>query len=560
MDCDQENIDNEQSKSTDVLGITSLKSAYIDDNSGLSGIVREKKLCRYYYLDHCMIAKDCSFMHAKFPCKFYYFGYECKDGKNCKLLHGRPLDPDMKEALWNHVMNGPANLLQRFPCFPQLLLEKNFNDRHNELVQLEQEGLLEMNEVGYATASVSNPISKTISKQIQEMASKPQITDEVVAEMEALVDILTSEQIASLASIGVETLEQLLQCSASSLMELGFDYDTLIKIENFKELQRKTSIYTAEANGQKQGHTGVSTTDIFGSDGLDVSLPVPVDQPALTDQELLSILNEDQSASTVSEINRSSVSNIEILSGGVGETNISSISGRSFPEVNPHLNDAYSGVCERKVDVDTEINQDIGFVDKALQSDAGTECLQLLHSPSVKEMENDKKSLDSFPGSLDQQKRIDELLPRKKRKQNTIGSINETEFSGTQTLRQSVPVTDGSTGLSENGSDGQKSIRMPFKSIINRYTPATEIDASNGQFPITPYKLIPVEIPQPNFECIRRTFVTAPTYSLDPRIQIMFNVGSTEKRHVDASKVSIRDPRLKKSPEANISDELDQPT
>ncbi|XP_065084377.1 uncharacterized protein LOC135706658 isoform X2 [Ochlerotatus camptorhynchus] len=507
----------------------------------------QKKLCRYYYLDRCMRAESCSFMHSEFPCKFYYFGYECKDGKNCKLLHGSALDPTMTQALWHHVMSAPANLLQRFPCFPHVLLKQNFDDRHNELIQMEQEGLLEDREMKI------NPVSSTLLSEVIKTVSKTQVTGDAFAQLGELLEILTPEQIASLASIGVETMDQLFQLGASSLLDLGFDFDTLIKIGNFKEIQRKKSIYTAEIDEDSQND--INTSDIFGSEVLDVSLTAPVDTPVLTDQELLSILNEDLNTST-STIERSSAQDFEAtLSDRDLKPKLYTINCDDFPG---DQNDAYSGISKEFVDVNSESSQGSGCALKAFRSDAGSECHQLMLYPSVKEMENDKKSLDSIQRTVDQLKKIDSLLSEEK-KQDTSWGSEENDVSTGHGPRHDSYVTDSVNQSFGSESDSQTCFRMPFKSIINHYTPATEIDASNGKFLITQYKLIPVDVPKPNFERIRRTFVAAPTYSLDPRLQIMFNVGPTEVRHVDCSKVSIRDPRLKKSTEVHIGDVPDHP-
>lgn len=529
-----------------VSEISPLKRAYNDpDDPNSSEMEPQKKLCRYYYLDNCMRAENCSFMHSEFPCKFYYFGYECKDGNNCKLLHGPALDPEMKQALWHHVMSAPANLLQRFPCFPQILLEKNFEDRHNELIQMEQEGLLEVGEKSIETQEegVSNPVSSTLLSEVIKTVSKTQESGEVFAKLGELMEILTPEQVTSLASIGVETMDELFKLGASSLLELGFDLDTMAKIGNFKEMQRKQSMYTTEIGEEIPTQNEINNSDVSGFYALDASLAAPVDQPALTDQELLNILNEDASISSASEIGSSFVKDCDL--------EVSAKQYDSIPGDKPSQNETSTGIYnEERVGVDVESNRDSGC--EPPPSDAGTEC------PSVKEMEDDKNTFDSIVTSLDQLKKPDSILPKEK-KQETTGCNEQTDASLNQAQRQDLSGADSLSESFGNDSDSQTSFRMPFKSIINQYTPATEIDASNGKFPITQYKLVPVDVPKPNFERIRRTFVIAPTYSLDPRIQLMFNVGSKEIRHVDRSKASIRDPRLKKSPEVPSNDILDNP-
>lgn len=542
MDCEQAttstNEDSPAKEEGAIILPNMLKRAY--DESDSTVMEPRKKLCRYYYLDHCTKAESCFFMHSEFPCKFYYFGYECKDGKNCKLLHGSALNAENKEALWNHVMSAPANLLQKFPCFPLVLLEKNFNDRHNELVQMEQEGLLL--EESCAVKNSVDPVMSNLSCGIIETPCETQVTIDTSTYLRELVGILTPEQIESLVSIGVETVDQLFQLGTSLLSKLGLDSDTLMKFDSFKE-ERAKSMYTTEIDETKNDQNEMSTSDVFGSESLDVSLTVSGNQPTLTDQELLSILNEDVDTSL------SSVECSFTKASEVGDD----------AEICTKIIDGFQGsqihkIAELLKEEFDDINaESSGCIIKAFRSDAESECQQLMLYPSVRESESDKKSLESIERTVQQLKKIDSLLTEEK-KQDNICSSDESDDSTDNGTRRDSSATESVNLSFGSDSDSQTCFRMPFKSIINRYTPAKEIDASNGKFLKTQYKLIPVEVPKPNFERIRQTFITAPTYSLDPRIQIMFNVGPKEERRSDNSQQIIRDPRLKKSTEDNIVD------
>lgn len=159
----------------------------------------------------------------------------------------------MKEALWDHVTSAPANLLQRFPCFPNVLLKKNFDDRHHELILMEQEGLLEENRPPLAkdVPGLSAAPSQTLLSEVMKTVSQVKMSGGPFSELGQLVDILAPEQIATLARIGVEKLEQLFELGATALQELGFDLEALIKIGNFKEAKRRTSIYTPDSADEK---------------------------------------------------------------------------------------------------------------------------------------------------------------------------------------------------------------------------------------------------------------------------------------------------------------------
>ncbi|XP_062704490.1 uncharacterized protein LOC134286824 [Aedes albopictus] len=496
-----------------------------DDQDVANEMEPQKKLCRFYFLDHCSKADNCSFMHSEFPCKFYYFGYECKEGNNCKLRHGPALDGNMKDVLWDHVTSAPANLLQRFPCFPNVLLKKNFDDRHHELILMEQEGLLEENRQPLAkdVPGLSAAPSQTLLSEVMKTVSQVKMSGGPFSELGQLVDILAPEQIATLARIGVEKLEQLFELGATALQELGFDLEALIKIGNFKEAKRRTSIYTPDSADEKMESNEI-VDSILGSEDLDGSLASAIgEQPALTDQELLSILNEDCSGSTGAADYDSPKQD---RAGAMSEVGV----GGQF--IGSSVKSPDTEECSLR----------------AFPSDAGSECRQLLFYASVKEKENDRQSLDSIQRTVAQLKRIDSLLSEPKEQDVSWGSA-ESDTSGDYPKHDSS-VTDSVNQSFGSDSDSQTCFLMPFKSIINRYTPAKEIDASNGKYPNIQYKLIPIDVPRPSFDRIRRSFVTQPSYSLDPRIQIMFNVGPTEVRHGSHTKVCDRDPRLKKQIDA----------
>lgn len=274
------------------------RPAYDDlDDPEVGGTMEpQKKLCRFYFLDECSRADQCYFMHADFPCKFYYFGYECRDGKQCRLRHGKALDDEMKRILWRHVTTAQANLMQRFPCFPSALLRKNFEDRHQELLQMEQEGLLD-EDLG---AELSESISDTLLGEVIKTVAINQMIDEKLGDLGEMTGVISAEQIATLAKTGIKTKDQLFQLGASSMMELGFDYDTIINIGNFKESHRKQSMYEEDKGVVEEVP---SNLDVFSAElGLSQSLPEPpLAVPALSDQELLSILNEEQDAATTAE-------------------------------------------------------------------------------------------------------------------------------------------------------------------------------------------------------------------------------------------------------------------
>lgn len=489
------------------------RPAYDDlDDPKLGGTMEpQKKLCRFYFLDECSRADQCYFMHADFPCKFYYFGYECRDGKQCRLRHGKALDDGMKEILWRHVTTAPANLMQRFPCFPSALLRNNFEDRHQELLQMEQEGLLDDD----LSAELSESISDTLLGEVIKTVAINQMIDDKLGDLGEMAGIITAEQITALTKAGIKTKEQLFQLGASSMMELGFDYDTIINIGNFKESHRKLSMYE-----ENKGEELPFTLDVFSTD-FDISqpLPEPLSVPALSDHELLSILNEEQDGTV-----GATATAREVTPEGSNNTSLATTLDGSFTT-------DFSDSSGDKVHNEKEERSNVTSLEATLASDMspdGEDKLQFLLFAAVQERENDLKAQESTARTVEQMCKMDSLI---------------------QDVRPDL--LNISFGSDSENSNSQSGFRLPFKSIIDKYTPAKEIDAGRGQ--IVGYRLIPIDVPKPNFEALRQSFVTEPTFSLDPRLQLMFNIGPTEVRPTRTTNgaggaaAKIRDPRLKRA-------------
>ncbi|KAL0838810.1 hypothetical protein ABMA28_016847 [Loxostege sticticalis] len=109
----------------------------------------------------------------------------------------------------------------------------------------------------------------------------------------------------------------------------------------------------------------------------------------------------------------------------------------------------------------------------------------------------------------------------------------------------------GDTDLRQ-GTSGDIDFRLglPFKPIPN-YTPASEIDGSINSHPPIPYKLLPIDIPRPDYTDIRNS--TAKSQALvDPRLRKVFRL-SLDESNSDSEKSTTKpvatgprvDPRRK---------------
>ncbi|XP_053691804.1 uncharacterized protein LOC128740291 [Sabethes cyaneus] len=525
-----------------------------------SGLGPQKKLCRFFFLDHCSKA-NCRYMHSEFPCKYYYFGLKCSEGHRCKLRHGKALQPDMQEALWNHVRTAPANMLQRFPCFPEVILQKTFDERHRELLLMEQEGLIEDNY--FPKIEPAYPVYSTLISE----AIKTQLLEEAVGLASELKDILTCRQIVSLANNGVRSKSELLALSATKLVNLGIDNDTLMKVKNFPVDCQDSCLNEVKISADK-----ANIAD------LELSAPKLEEQAvsavtSVEKQELQNNLNDDTSSSTVSitssfEITPTSSNN----SNDEGNETLSNCLDKctvNFKEKNSEqpavfrigslLNQGYTlsqmESLEKKQGVHLTLtgtteykathSENLGDLDstaiESFESDGYDKLQQMLNSENE---DPNNSNLESAKRILEQIRKLDSFASDGK---EVDVAWNNTESDlPVDIMNTDTSVVDSAFQTNYN-NDNQTGLPIPFQSSIDQYTPAQEIEASCGKFPFVSYSLIPIDIPVPNLQRVRQSFEVEPKYSLDPRIRIMFNVGSSEARPcTDALKISARDPRLNK--------------
>ncbi|XP_055633222.1 uncharacterized protein LOC129773610 [Toxorhynchites rutilus septentrionalis] len=407
------------------------------------------RLCQFFYFDRCLSVEKCPYMHSEFPCKFYYFGLECRDGERCKFKHGPALKDDMKKVLWDHVTTAPSMFLHGFPCFPHALLKKHLEERHDELMGMEPKEQFQAEDYEQYYEHHIESYSSTLLGEVIKTVARNQPLRKQFKRTSKLVEIMSPDQVSTVAKLGVTTLDHLFKLEASTLLSLGFDFEELVRIEILKENSRKQSIYTANEPPVEEK---------IDEDTLEIdSKEVTNGKPALGDHELLGALDDEFKQSSV---------------GDKFETNESESPGQ--------------------------------------QNDENSNS-QL----SVKEKENNF-GRPSFENPFLQHIREDNDTP------------------------STVSANRSSTGE----CDSKPPCRMPFKSIINQYTPAKEIDGSKVKYPCVPYRLIPIDIPDPDFTSVQNSFPTKPTYSLDPRIRLIFDIGTHFVHNTNNS--VVRDPRLKR--------------
>uniref|UniRef100_A0A1I8PKI5 C3H1-type domain-containing protein n=1 Tax=Stomoxys calcitrans TaxID=35570 RepID=A0A1I8PKI5_STOCA len=94
---------------------------------------RKLELCKFYLMECCAKRDKCSYMHAEFPCKYYYLGMECTSKDDCKFSHGEPLSEELRNILLKHLETAPKEILGNFKRMSRENAINMITKRHEEL-------------------------------------------------------------------------------------------------------------------------------------------------------------------------------------------------------------------------------------------------------------------------------------------------------------------------------------------------------------------------------------------------------------------------------------------
>ena len=94
---------------------------------------RKLELCKFYLMECCAKKDKCSYMHADFPCKYYYLGMECQQKEDCKFSHGQPLSEELRNILLKHLETAPKEILGNFKRLSRENALAMVTKRHEEL-------------------------------------------------------------------------------------------------------------------------------------------------------------------------------------------------------------------------------------------------------------------------------------------------------------------------------------------------------------------------------------------------------------------------------------------
>uniref|UniRef100_A0A1A9WLD0 C3H1-type domain-containing protein n=1 Tax=Glossina brevipalpis TaxID=37001 RepID=A0A1A9WLD0_9MUSC len=94
---------------------------------------RKLELCKFYLMECCAKKDKCSYMHADFPCKYYYLGMDCVYKDECKFAHGKPLSEELRNILLKHLETAPKEILGNFKRISRENALSMITKRHEEL-------------------------------------------------------------------------------------------------------------------------------------------------------------------------------------------------------------------------------------------------------------------------------------------------------------------------------------------------------------------------------------------------------------------------------------------
>ena len=196
-------------------------------------------------MECCAKRDKCSYMHGDFPCKYYYLGLKCQN-KDCKFNHGKPLTDDLKVILLKHLETAPKEILGDFPRLSRDHAQGLIVTTHAKLLAdfgMEVPAAKIPSLLDVVTSKPPPDIidrNKKSSRWLQKPENFSQPPPDIPAppkssassvSLKTLVGVLTVKQIDDLASLGIETVNQINHLTVAQLNELGLTVTQISEIQ-----------------------------------------------------------------------------------------------------------------------------------------------------------------------------------------------------------------------------------------------------------------------------------------------------------------------------------------
>lgn len=212
-------------------------------------------------MECCAKREKCLYMHSDFPCKFYYLGMTDHDRSTCKFAHGRPLNDQLRNILLKHLETAPKEILGDFRRINRDRAVYLLGLQHQKLLvefgmvpapaqeEEKETGMMDEQEKGGGGRRPSRWCEPSNNSNNVQEQNNANLLDDIehrtsAMSLRSLKGIISSDQIARLVSIGVESVDQINQMTVAQLNEIGLSIGQIheIQLNALQVDQKKTTI------------------------------------------------------------------------------------------------------------------------------------------------------------------------------------------------------------------------------------------------------------------------------------------------------------------------------
>ncbi|XP_055676798.1 protein suppressor of sable isoform X2 [Lutzomyia longipalpis] len=509
------------------------------DSDNESRHQRKMELCKFYLMDCCAKREKCLYMHSDFPCKYYYLGLNCINRDTCKFSHGRPLTNQLRGILLKHLETAPKEILGDFPRLGRDHAVNMLNITHKKLTA-EQEEIDSKNQ---------KPRKSRWCGETRKKQSQPAKED--VLSLKHLTNVLTQDQISRMATMGIETLDQVQHLTFMQLTELGLSFQQL------SEIQLNTMNF-------------VKLGLVKGSDGEKGE-----EKESEKDEKEKQNEKQNEKVEETEKVKDVDMRMMEIASPDHEENMKKEQVVCNFLSPSPEGGEPGPNPDEPKLLIDESWYSDDEPPKEVEKSPSDTESSYWPPKPAVVEASDVSRVVGGSLSKIDYSSQI--LLPTIAPEpiNDSISArdprqIKEIDSPDKGTTRPSI-YDQGPIGMEEMGDQDMRlplfgtpelphvdasmkdvDLRLPFKPLMTNYVPATEIDASLASHPPFPYKVVECDIPPPDYREIRKR-APAQGNTQDPRLRRILSLRDPEEEpepaeaaRAPAAATARLDPRRKR--------------
>uniref|UniRef100_A0A1L8DCD2 C3H1-type domain-containing protein n=1 Tax=Nyssomyia neivai TaxID=330878 RepID=A0A1L8DCD2_9DIPT len=501
------------------------------DSDNESRHPRKMELCKFYLMDCCAKREKCLYMHSDFPCKYYYLGLNCINRETCKFSHGRPLSNQLRNILLKHLETAPKEILGDFPRLGRDHAVNMLNLTHKKLMGEHEE------------ADTKNQKPRK-SRWCGEARKSKQQPKEDVLSLKHLTNVLTQDQIERMATMGIDTLDQVQHLTFMQLTELGLSFQQLSEIQlNTMNFQKLGIVKGAEKGEEKDSEEKESKDkeDAPATKEEEVEKIVDVDMRKIEQMEIASPDHEEHNIKK-----EQIVCNFHSPSPEVGDQGNNPDEPKLLIDESWYSDEEPPKVPETKSPSDTESYwppkpavveaSDVSRV-------VGGSLAKIDYTSQILPKEPTPEPTPEPPAPTRDPRQSRETASGDKGSTrpsiyDQVPSTVEDATVGDQDMR--LPIFGNIEISHVDGSTRDVDLRLPFKPLMTNYVPATEIDASLASHAPFPYKVVVCDIPSPDYRELRKRPPTTQGNTQDPRLRRILSLRDAEE---EAEPIATDTPR-----------------